>query len=125
MSNLLRKGSEFQSEKRHAHMTESVVYRRGDDSVPVSATPGRPRGDEAEVSDFIIDADRVDWIMRKQDLILNGQSVDPAVDDEIEFVNGDKTSRYIVRRDAADKCWVYVDEYRIDIRVHTIQKGES
>lgn len=125
MTSIFKRGAEFLSEKRHADASVSITYKRGSDSVTISATPGRADDDLSEVSGYTLDADRVDWIIRRADLVLDGSATDPQEGDIVELVNGSKTQTYEVRRDQLGEVFRFCDEFRTDLRFHTIAGAES
>jgi len=119
MSNMLRTGAEFLSEQRHANMSETITYRRDGDSVELSATIGRAESDERAVSDFIVDAERVVFIVREEDLVLDDVQFTAKQGDEIQL----GTIVYEVRRDELGQASRPVDEFSGDIRIHTVRQG--
>lgn len=119
MSNLMRMGAEFLSEKRHDHTTESVTYKRGAFSVDLSATIGSTDSLDNQVEGVVVDTDRVDFIIRVADLVIDGSNTLPRDGDEIVFTNGDETRTYQVKPDDQDECYRDCDEFGFDIRVHT------
>lgn len=125
MTSIFQRGAEFLSQKRHADASVAITYKRGSDQVEISATPGRADDDLSEVSEFTIDADRVDWIIRRADLVLDGSETDPQEGDIVELVNGSKTQSYTVRRDQLGEVYRFCDEFRVDLRFHTIAGAES
>jgi len=119
MSNIFGQSAAFLSAKRHSAMTETVVYKRGSDEVSILATVGRAADQDQELDGFVLDAERVDFILRAEDLVLDSQLTEPQEGDEIEFNNGTTTRTYEVRPDGSESVFKYCDEHGIDIRVHT------
>lgn len=124
-NNMLRTGASFLAQQRHANMTEPITYRRGGQSVQLSATVGRPQSQDQQVSGFVIDTDRVDFIVREADLVIGGSRVIPSDGDEIEFNAGSGPEVFTVRRDELDQTYRKVDEFGGDLRVHTVRRGAA
>lgn len=124
-TNMLRIGSAFLSEQRHANTTEPIIYRRGAAQVELSATVGRINSQEQTLSEFVVDAERVDFIVRSTDLVLSGSKTLPIDGDEIEYDAGAGGMVYSVRRDELDRVYRPVDEFGGDLRVHTARRGPA
>lgn len=122
MTDRLATGFARLSARRRAHMTRSVTYVRGDDSVELVATPGRTifryddrhgRNVRKEMRDFIITA---------ADLVLGGSAVEPEAGDRIQEAVGDETWTYEVLDPNADEpAWRYTDSRHTQFRIHTVR----
>lgn len=115
MSNKLTRGLTHLHTRRHAVMTESVLYRRGVYSVSLLATAGNPRFETTDDQNFVLATDGPDFTFRASDLVLNGSLVEPAAGDQID--HGDKT--FEVMELPGIPVAEYTDSMRVDVRVHT------
>jgi len=119
---ILEKGAAFLSEKRHSDMSVDISYIRPNETpISIKATPGRAGGQDTELSGYTIDAERVDWIIRVQDLVIGGNATEPREGDQIGLVAGGVTMLYEINRDDSEKAFIYCDEFKLDYRVHSIQ----
>ena len=119
MSNMMQTGMAWLDSQRKAHMGLSVVYRRGADSVTLTATPGRTNYQTTTEDGAIVETKARDYLISRADLILGGEEVEPKVGDIIEEINGDRTHIYTVCENEGAKCFDGSDEYHITLRVHT------
>lgn len=123
-SNMLKRGVGWLSEKRHKHMTEPTVYKRGGvSSDPIQATIRQSELGEMAVSEFIVDSNRIDFIIRSADLVLDGVLVLPEQGDTISYDNGSGAVIYTVRRDETERAYRLVSEFGGDMIIHTERKG--
>jgi hypothetical protein len=116
---MMQTGMAWLDSQRKAHMGLSVVYRRGADSVTLTATPGRTNYQTSTEDGAIIETKARDYLISRADLILDGQEVEPAVGDIIEEVVGDRTYMHAVTENEGAKCFEFSDEYRTTLRIHT------
>ena len=125
MSNLFSAAASRFSELRHAAGASEITYARGLDSVTISATVGRVEADPQELSDFVVDSEGVDFIIRRADLDFGAGAVDPERGDVITLNNGFATVTYDVLPDATDAVFKRCDEFGYDLRVHTERRSEA
>ena len=129
MTNILKNGAAFLSEKRNESMAEAIVYRRGSMpggvEIPINAALGRTQYETINPDGIGVDTESTDFIIRAADLDLGEGPVEPDEGDQIDWVKGATTYTYILRRDGSEKAWRYSDDFKIDIRIHTKLKGTS
>lgn len=120
MANLLKSGLAFLTAQLAAHASETVVYRRGSDSVSVAATVGQKLlritdldgGSRLEYTDL-------DFLIPTDQLILSGDAILPERGDIIERTLDDGTERYEVSPYGNDPAWRFADPHKSIVRIHT------
>ncbi len=125
MTNLFQQGSELIEKVHSQSLSVSVTYRRGTDSVTLSATPIFARRQATDESGFIIEYEQPDFVLSTADLILDESQTIPELGDEIELTRNGKTETYEVAKGPSDSHWRYADPYGYQIRVHTIHTGST
>ncbi len=119
MADLLETGSNWLQDQRTQHMSRSVTYERGIDTVALSATVGRTvfeiddgRGvsQRHEARDFLVLAD---------DLVLAGSKTLPQAGDRVRETQGTTVFVYEVMAPGNEPVWRYSDPYRKTLRIHT------
>ena len=126
MPNLLEVGSQWLAGKLKEFASKSVLYRRGSQEVPVSATVGRTLlklqdgfgGVRMEWTDR-------DFLIAAADLVLNGTRVLPERGDQIRETLGSRTFVYEVMAPGQEPPWRWSDEFRVLLRIHTKQVGSE
>jgi len=114
MTDLLAKGSEWLEAERTKHMTRSVTYQRGTESVALAATVGQ--------TIFRIDNgygvqkhyESRDYLVLAADLPFL-----PKAGDRIRETDGGKVFVYEVMAPGNEPAWRYSDPYRKTLRIHT------
>lgn len=87
MTNRLRTAAALLSRTLQRVAGETVIYRRGTEAVELTAVISRADGAAEESRDFLL---------RPADLVLDGQLVEPAVNDVIDHDDGTVTRSYDV-----------------------------
>jgi len=119
LGDFLKDASEWLDGMRHAHMTTGVTYVRGSSSVELSATIGRTVFELRDDYGGIEKTEARDYIVRAEDLILDGSAVLPERGDEIRETDGAKTCVYEVMAPGKKPHWRWSDPYRKALRIHT------
>ncbi len=119
MADLLRQGAAWLDCQRHTHLTQTVRYQRGADSVELSATIGRTEFEQADEYGVLHRIEARDYIIRAADLVLGGETVLPKAGDQIHETEGAVTHVYEVMAPGGEPPWRYSDPYRVALRVHT------
>jgi len=109
----------FLDEKRHEHMTRTVVYERGASSVEVQATLGETTFEQADDFGIVQKIESRDFLIRTGDLVLNGQPALPKSGDHIHDTSGTKVFVYEVSAPGSEPPFRYSDPYRKALRIHT------
>jgi len=114
MSNILKKGIEFLSDKLKAHASQTVVYKRGLEAVTIQATFGKTDYKIEDDSGFQIGGHITDFLFAASDLIIDGVLTTPKAGDQIQTDSALYEAQFI-----GDGCWRYSDPFRKIIRFHT------
>jgi hypothetical protein len=120
MSNLLADGAAFLATTQKTKLSQSVVYRRADDSVTVLATIGSTTEQAIDQNNNIIESASRDFIITKADLILSSVEITPERGDRIDETAADGTV-YTYEVTAADSRppWAWHDRYHTRRRIST------
>lgn len=121
MADLLQRASAWLEDQRTKHMTQSVVYRRGTDTVAVLATIGTTVFQIDDGAGGVLRIESRDYLISAADLILSGGPVLPQRGDRIEESVDSEVFVYEVIRPGDEPCWRWSDAYRQTVRVHTKQ----
>ena len=121
MSDLTQAGMTWLNGRHEAAVSQSIVYRRGKNSVTLKATVGRV--DMMLTPDFggtqLRTTDK-DFILNDPSaLILCGAVTVPQAGDFIEIVENGNTSRYGVRIPTEGEPEYSWDDMRSSMRIHT------
>lgn len=121
MADLLEQGSTWLDQQRVQHMSRTVSYHRGAESVAVQATIGRT---VFEVDDGMGILERIesrDFLIITADLVLAGQAILPQRGDRIKETSGDKVYVYEVLAPGKEPHYRFSDPYRKTLRIHSKQ----
>ena len=83
MGDLLNDAMAWITDRLHAHASKEVVYSRGPDSVPVNATIGKTIFEVDKGYGVNERAESRDFLIRTDDLVLNGSKTIPKRGDRI------------------------------------------
>jgi len=119
VADLLEQGMTFLDEKRHEHMTRSVVYERGASTVEVQATLGETTFEQADDFGIVQKIESRDFLIRTSDLVLDGQPALPKSGDRIRDTSGAEVFVYEVSAPGSEPPFRYSDPYRKALRIHT------
>ena len=119
MGDLLAKGSEMLDRTRRAHLSRTVVYRRGADSVEIAATVGSTAFDRTDEYGVIHRIESRDYLVSAADLVLAGQAVTPKAGDRITETGDTRVHEYKVMSPGDEPAWRYSDPQRLTLRIHT------
>jgi hypothetical protein len=117
--NLLEHGAAWLDGQRHQHLTRTVMYERGVDSVELAATIGRTEFEQADDYGVLHRIEARDYLIRAVDLLLAGETVLPKAGDQIRETDGAVTHIYEVMAPGGEPPWRYSDPYRVALRIHT------
>jgi hypothetical protein len=115
MADLLAQGAAWLEQQRTRHLTTSVTYVRGAQSVVVPATIGRTKFQTDDGTAVRVEFTDRDFLILAADLVLNGQPSDPQRGDLIR-----EGSREFEVLD-----WRYSDPYRQTLRITTKHVGAT
>ena len=119
MADVLAQGSAWLEDQRHKHMTRTVVYERGTDSVELAATVGRTEFEQADEYGTVHRIESRDYLVRTTDLVLATTQTLPKAGDRIRETDGEQTFVYEVMAPGTERPFRYSDPYRKTLRIHT------
>ena len=119
MADLLEQGAAFLDDRRHTHLTRTVAYQRGADSVDLAATIGRTVFEQADESGFIRKVESRDFLVRRADLVLGGAETLPKAGDRVREADGGLTQIYEVMAPGGEPPSRFSDPYRKVLRIHS------
>jgi hypothetical protein len=124
MPDLLQYGLDWLGDQLKAHVSRSVIYRRGGDEVTVQATIGRTllKLDDGYGGVRMEWTDR-DFLIHAADLVLGGNPVLPQRGDLVRETQGTTTFVYEVMAPGKEPAWRWSDVYRKMLRIHSKQVG--
>ena len=121
MADLLEQGSAWLEEQRVQHMSRTVTYWRGEDSVAVQATIGRTVFEVDDGMGILEKIESRDFLILTIDLVLGGQATLPQRGDRIKETQGDKVYVYEVLAPGNEPHYRFSDLYRKTLRIHSKQ----
>ncbi len=121
MADLLERSSVWLEDQRNRHMTQSVVYQRGTDTVELLATIGTTVFQIDDGAGALLRIESRDYLIRATDLLVGGSSVLPRRGDRIRETKGTQVFVYEVVGPGDEPCWRWSDSYRQTLRIHTKQ----
>ena len=119
MTDLVERGQQFLDDQRHAHMTRTVTYERGSDSVELQATIGETVFEQADDYGVIHKIESRDFIIRTGDLVLDSVQTLPTTGDRVRETDVDTEFVYEVMAPGQEPPFRYSDPYRKALRIHT------
>jgi len=121
MADLLQRASAWLEDQRTKHLTQSVVYQRGTDTIEVLATIGSTVFQIDDGAGGVLRIEARDYLISAADLVLAGNPVVPQRGDQIRETQGRQVFVYEVIRPGDEPCWRWSDAYRQTLRIHTKQ----
>ena len=119
MADVLEQGSAWLDEQRIAHMSRTVVYRRGVQSVGVNAAIGRTVFEVADAHGIVERIESRDFLVPAEELVLGGEPTLPQRGDRIRETAGGAVYVYEVMAPGAEPHYRFSDPYRKTLRIHT------
>ena len=121
MADLLGQAVDWLNGRRAAHLSRTVTYVRGAESVELSATLGSTVYEVTDEAGATIQAKATDFILSADELVLGGEPVEPQVGDRIHVAAGDKVLVFEVLELASAGHYRPSDPYGVTLRIHTKQ----
>lgn len=121
MADLLQKASAWLEDQRNRHMTQTVVYQRGSDTVELPATIGTTVFQIDDGASALLRIESRDYLIRAVDLVLGGNAILPKRGDRIRETSGTQVIVYEVVGPGDEPCWRWSDAYWQTLRIHTKQ----
>lgn len=119
MADLLEQGAAWLQEQRARHLSRTVTYLRGGDSVDLPATIGSTTFEQADEYGVIHRTESRDYLIAAADLVLADKLELPRPGDRIRETDGDQIFLYEVMAPGGEPPWRYSDAYRRTLRIHT------
>ncbi|HHK41649.1 MAG TPA: hypothetical protein ENJ50_04445 [Planctomycetaceae bacterium] len=119
MADLLETGSNWLQDQRTQHMSRTVTYERGIDTVSLSATVGRTVFEIDDGRGVIQRHEARDFLVLADDLVLAGSKTLPQAGDRVRETQGTTVFVYEVMAPGNEPVWRYSDPYRKTLRIHT------
>lgn len=116
---LLEHGAAWLEDQRTRHLSRTVTYLRGTDSVDLPATIGRTEFEQADEYGVVHRTESRDFLVLAADLVLAGKATLPQAGDRIRETAGDQIFIYEVMAPGGEPPWRYSDPYRRTLRIHT------
>ncbi len=121
---MLEDGMLWLEQQRHRNMTVPVAYQRGGGpAIELDATLGKSTFKSQDDYGRLINTVSTDFLVRVEDLIVDGQSVLPEAGDYIFYPRASETNSkvgvYEVAAINGEPCWRYSDINNKTFRVHT------
>lgn len=121
MDDLLRKAMAWLDQQCQEHRSQSVTYRRGEQTFVVLAMVGQTGFEQGDEAGAVIRQQVRDYLIRTVDLQLGL----PERGDQILEAAGDQLLVYEVLPLGDEPSWRYSDPYRLRVRIHTKQVEEN
>ncbi len=116
---LLEHGAAWLEDQRTRHLSRTVTYLRGGDSVDIAATIGRTEFEQADEYGVVHRTESRDFLVLAADLVLDGKATLPQAGDRIHEAVGEQLFIYEVMAPGSEPPWRYSDLYRRTLRIHT------
>lgn len=122
---LLEVGGAWLADMALTHLAREIVYKRGSQTVSVSAATGRTDWDVEAESGVVERIESRDFFIRASDLVLSGSVVTPARGDIIKETISGTTHLYEVNAPAGEDVYTYGTHGKDILRIHTKHTGEE
>ena len=119
MTDLLQTGAAWLAAQMQKFASQSVVYVRGTQSIPLLATIGRTEFEESDAYGVVQRVVSRDYLFPASALASLTGSSRPQRDDEIHETRDGVLYRYQVIAPQGEPHWRYSDAYQQSLRVHT------
>lgn len=97
---------------------ETVAVFRGVERIDITAR-GVPISYETQRGDVTLQAQRVDWLIRREDYVFDGLASDPEEGDLIQRTSGGRVETYEVQPMDTEGCFHRLDTGNVNLQVYT------
>jgi len=118
---MLRAGQAWLADQLNTHASRSVVYRRGELGVELTAVIGRSPYQQDDGEGVITRAQVRDFLIDTHALLLSIIGSLPKAGDRIVEIDDDQTFIFEVMPLGAEPHFRFSDPYRLKLRIHTKQ----
>jgi len=125
MVDLLEQGVSWLDGMRQTHLSRTVTYQRGVDSVDLAATLGSTTYEVADEAGVIVQAKATDFIASAEALVLSGAVTRPQVGDRIRVPSGTKVLVFEVLDLGGTGHYRPSDPHGRMLRIHAKQVDEE
>jgi len=119
VSDLLERGAAWLDQQRSRHLTRTVTYLRGTESVELAAAIGKTVFEQADEYGVIHRTESRDYLISATDLVLGGTQEQPKAGDRVRETAGEQVFLYEVMAPGGEPPWRFSDAYRRTLRIHT------
>ena len=127
MTDLLEQAAAWLDDMRTKHMSQTVIYSRGGESVELSATLGSTTYEIADEYGATVEAKATDFLVSAEDLVLGGAQTTPETGDQIRMTQGGRTPVFEVMDLGGAGHWRPSNPYGKTLRIHAklVDTGET
>ncbi|NLY01531.1 MAG: hypothetical protein GXY83_36020 [Rhodopirellula sp.] len=125
MVDLLEQGTAWLDGMRQTHLSRTVTYQRGVDSVDIAATLGTTTYEVADEAGVIVQAKATDFIVSAEALVLGAAITKPQVGDRIRVSSGTKVLIFEVLDLGGAGHYRPSDPHGKMLRIHAKQVDEE
>lgn len=118
MPELLKTGLAWLSDQLKEHNSRPVVYARGEQTVTIQAVIGKTEYEKRQRDGVQIKVRSRDFIIQRDDLILNGSQIEPRTGDHIFETDGGIVYKYQLLPIDDKNNFSEPDPFRIGYRIH-------
>lgn len=119
MADLLQTGAAWLTAQMQQFASQPIVYVRGNQSIPLSATIGRTEFEEADAYGVVQQVVSRDYLFPATALVPLAGLNRPQRGDEVQETRDGVLYRYQVIAPQGEPHWRYSDAYQQVLRVHT------
>ena len=125
MGDLLQQGVDWLDGQRMAHLSRTVTYQRGGESVEIAATLGTMSLEVSDEAGVMVRTRQTDFIVSAAALVLGGAAVTPRVGDRILLPSGGKVLVFEVLALPGGEHFRPADPTGTALRIHAKQVDEE
>lgn len=125
MPDMLEQAVGWLGDMRTQHLSRTVEYVRGAETVELSATLGSTRYELTDDAGATVEAKATDFIVAADELALGGAAVKPQIGDRIRLPAGASVLVFEVLDLAGSGHWRPADPFGKALRIHAKQIDEE
>jgi len=125
VADILQQGVDWLDGQRTAHLSRTVTYQRGGESVEIAATLGATSLEVADEAGATVRTRQTDFIVSAAALVLGGATVTPQVGDRILVPSGGKVLVFEVLALPGGEHFRPADAAGTALRIHAKQIDEE
>jgi hypothetical protein len=124
---LLETGSQWLAEQVASHLSNSVTFKRGSDSLTLVASRQKTTYEVTDLSGLIAKVESHDFVVQSESLLIGGSKITPQPQDRIEVVEGGVTLVFEVQalstpQGSREQAYRPCDPWGHQLRIFTKQK---